>query len=303
MTMRTFLFVLAILSLQTVFGQSERSQKSAIRQGVPSSPRPSLPSPSYGSQNQQSYNTRPNSWESQKKYDIRRSEDRSRTQPRTIYTQPYPYFAPFSPMWGGGWNRWGAPLNYWYYDDIFIPNRWGYQAPARIYYHEGRPADTIRSLKQKVRLGLSVGTWDLAGGWLTIGRETFFKAQLLSKISLDRSRFYTHPDVNFLNANTIWKDQRLADVQKGWVLYLGVGRELRNLGVNASIGFGRDERNFQFLDEYFELSPNGRYSFRDYSDRFVTISLGVTRDFKFLSVSADFDPIRNTIMLGTGFNF
>lgn len=294
----SILLSIVLLNFFAVLGQDERSQKSAIRQGLPTQPRQTSPSPSLPS-----YNTRPNSYESQKKYDIRRSEDRSRIQPRPIYTTPYPYYSPFSPMWGGPWSRWGAPLNYWYYDDIFIPNNWGYQAPARVYYHEGRRADTVVSLKKKVRLGLSVGTWDMAGGWITVGRETFFKAQLLSKITSDRSRFYSNPEVNFLNASTIWKDERLSDIQKGWVLYLGVGRELRNLGVNASIGFGRDERNFQFMDEYYELSPNGRYSFRNYSDGFVTISLGLTHDFKFLSVSADYDPIRNTILLGTGFNF
>ena len=51
------------------------------------------------------------------------------------------------------------------------------------------------------------------------------------------------------------------------------------------------------------LSNNGKYSFKNFVNNYTTLSLGLTYDYKFLSISADYDPVRNNFYLGTGFNF
>ncbi len=82
-----------------------------------------------------------------------------------------------------------------------------------------------------------------------------------------------------------------------------MGREFKNIGVNLSLGVGRETENYQFFDEYYQLSNNGKYSFKNFVDDYVTVSIGVTHDYKFLSLNAEVDPIRKTFWLGTGFNF
>jgi len=201
------------------------------------------------------------------------------------------------------WNRWGAPYSFLGYDEFWMWDRWGYRYPVRVYQTNDGRRDTVSSKKTKTRLGLSLSTDNEIGAWITIGRAIYFKGQFHSLISSDKSEFYNVPEVNFYNATVGWDDQRLDDIVKGWSVYLGVGREFKHFGLNLSLGIGQDRNNFQFFDEYYVLSGNGKYSFKNFVDDYVSLSVGLNHDYEFLSVSADFDPIRKNFWLGVGFNF
>jgi len=269
------------------FSQTERDQKATMRNNTQN--------PTTNTQ------TRVNSSEIFQKQEIRKESQNPR-QTTINHQQPI-----YGDSWGrtrwNSWNRWGAPYSYMNYYDWDFYDRWGYRRPARIYQYSDGKKDTIVSKKTKTRLGINFSTNNQVGGWITVGNAFYFKGQFSKIISQDRSEYYTHPDVNFYNANSVWNDQRLENITKGWSLYLGVGREFKNIGVNLSLGVGRETENYQFFDEYYQLSNNGKYSFKNFVDDYVTMSLGVTHDFKFLSISGDFDPIRKTFWLGTGFNF
>jgi len=276
----TILFFIPIF----VFSQSEKDQKANIRNGSQTQ-----------SNNTQSRITTNEVFQKQ---EIRRESQTPKKQviihQRPIYGNP----------WGWNrWNRWGAPYSYLDYYDWNIYDRWGYRTPARIYTYSDGKRDTIVSRKNKTRVGLNFSTDNQVGGWITVGKSIYFKSQFSKVISHDRSEFYTHPDVNFFNATSTWNDRRLEDITKGWSLYLGMGREFKNIGVNLSLGVGRETENYQFFDEYYQLSNNGKYSFKNFVDDYVTVSIGVTHDYKFLSLNAEVDPIRKTFWLGTGFNF
>jgi hypothetical protein len=281
--MKNTIIILFFLPL-LAFSQSERDQKANIRNNTQSQ-----------SSNSQA---KINSNEIFQKQDIRRETQNPR-QPVRINQQPI-----YRNPWGyNRWNRWGAPYSYMNFYDWDVYDRWGYRTPARIYQYSNGKTDTIVSKKNKTRLGINFSSNNEVGGWITLGKGVYFKGQFSKIISQDRSEYYTHPDVNFFNASSVWNDQRLEDITKGWSVYLGVGREFKNLGVNLSLGFGKETENYQFFDEYYQLSNNGKYSFKNFVDDYVTLSVGVTHDFKFLSITGDFDPIRKTFWLGTGFNF
>lgn len=268
------------------FSQSERDMKLSIRSNNSSQPTTSSQS-------------RISSFELLDKQEIRRESQK----PRSTHFVPTP-----PPVWGGigGWNswyRWGAPYSFVNFYDWDFRDRWGYTRPARIFQQSNGKNDTVLSKKNKVRVGINFSTRNELGGWFTIGRSVYFKGQFSKIITSDQSEFYNNPNVNFYNASVVWNDKRLEDISKGWTAYLGVGREFKNFGVNISLGFGQEEENFQFYDELNILSNNGKYSFRNFMNDYMTTSVGITHDYKFLSISADFDPIRKTFFLGTGFNF
>jgi hypothetical protein len=284
--MKNLLFLLIFTPL-FVLAQNEKEQKSNIRNNTQSST--------------QNSPNRVTNTEIYQKQEIRRE-----TQPpkQTIIIREQPYYGR---PWGFNswdrWNRWGAPYSYVNYYDWDIYDRWGYRKPARIYQLPDGKNDTIVSKKNKTRIGFNFTSDNQVGGWITVGKGVYFKGQFSKYINQDKSEYYSHPDVNFYNATNVWKDQRLEDITKGWSMYLGVGREFKNIGVNISLGFGQETENFQFFDEYYQLSSNGKYSFKNFVDDYMTLSFGVTHDYKFLSINGDFDPIRKTFSLGAGFNF
>jgi len=280
--MNKFIFFLIFILSVPIFAysQTEQVQKTAIR-----------------TQNQSSSSStsRISSTEFSQKQEIRRE---------TTQTKNTPIFTP-NPTWNSWnrWNRWGAPyyFNNFYSYDYY--DRWGYRRPARIYEVNNGKLDTIISKKNKFRFGLNISTNNQVGAWFTLGRSLYFKGSINKIISTDKSEFYNHSDVNFNNANSVWNDKRLDDIIKGWSTYFGFGREFKNFGVNMSVGLGSEQTNYQFFDELNILSNNGNYSFKNFVENYVTVSFGLTHDYKFLSISADFDPIRKTFWLGAGFNF
>ena len=279
------LFTILILTVSiSTFSQTERDQKLSIRNNTPS----------------QSFSTQSRTTSSEifDKQEIRREQNRPKPQT----------FIPAPPAWGGigGWNqwyRWGAPYSFNSFYDWDVYDRWGYRRPARIFQLSDGKNDTVVSKKNKVRLGINFSTNNEIGGWLTIGNAVYFRGQFNKIISNDRSEFYNNPSVNFYNATSVWNDQRLDDITKGWSVYLGVGREFKHFGVNISLGLGNEQENYQFFDELNILSNNGNYSFKNFVDNYVSTSIGITHDYKFISINADFDPIRKTFWLGAGFNF
>ena len=284
--MKNFLLILLLLPI-SLYSQSEKDQKSNIRNNTQT-------------QSTNSQNRVTNS-EIYQKQEIRRETQQTK-QPIIIRQQPY-YGRQFGYGSFNRWNQWGAPYSYMDYYSWDVTDRWGYRRPARIYQLSDGKRDTVISKKNKTRLGINFSSDNQVGGWVTIGRGVYFKGQFSKFINQDRSEYYSHPDVNFYNASSVWKDQRLDDITKGWSLYLGVGREFKNLGVNLSLGLGQETENYQFFDEFYQLSNNGKYSFKNFVDDYVTVSVGLTHDYKFLSINGEFDPIRKTFWLGAGFNF
>lgn len=294
--MKRFLILVFLFPL-LVLGQTERTQKQAIRGGSQTQTTPRT----VQTQTQQSS-------EVNQKLQIRQNATRNTnisTTPNHNF-HPYPIFGP-QPFWYyNRWNRWGVPLDFNYYNDFYYSDRWGYRTPARVYYLKDGRQDTIVSKKSKVRLGLNLSLKNEIGGWFTVGREVYFKASINKTLSNNESTFYENITTDVVQewvTTNPSQNYRLDDITEGWNVYLGVGREFKHFGGNISIGFGKEVNNFQYFDGTYILSNNGKYSFRNFVENYTTLSFGLTKDIKGLSISTDYDPFRNNLYFGLGFNF
>ena len=294
--MRKSMFTLfLVVSLPILsFSQTERDQKIKIRtESQSQTPRPA-PQPSNS----------PRTPEVSQKIDLRNTNQRTTTQNYSFGTTPIYNSRPY--YYGNRWNRWGAPYSYSYYNDFYYRNNWGYRTPARVYYQIDGKRDTIYSKKNKTRLGLNMGLNNQIGGWFTVGRDVYFKASVNKTTYLNESTFYSNITMDvvqqWVNSNPA-QNYRLHDIEEGWVVYLGVGKEFGNFGANISLGIGEERNYYQYFDGTYILSNNGKYSFNNFYDNYATLSIGITHDFKFLSFSFDYDPIRKDAYLGVGVNF
>ena len=277
----TFFLLIPFLS----FSQSERSQKIETRNTGTYRSQPSQSStPTYTTPRSSEY--------SQKQFE--RSDNRYQPRPsRNNINHPGIFY-------GNRWDLWGAPMfgyNYWYPGYWYDP--FGYRQPARIYYYDNGRADTIKGKATRVSFGIQYSTNKNIGGFVTIGNKGYFIADYSTFFQKDESSYY--PDLT-KDKVIPWGDQKLEDLYSGGALYLGAGKRFARTGFHVMVGFGRETKRYQFFDEMFILSNNGKYSILNYTDNFTTIKFGVIHDFKRASIKIDLDPIRKNTSIGLGVN-
>lgn len=272
-----------------VFSQTERQQKEAVRSGtvIPSSPSPSLRT------------------ETQQKIDVR-TENNSRnynnnTTPNYNFG-PKPYYNPYNYYNSyNRWSRWGAPLyGYSFYNDWYYFDRYGFRQPARIYYYDSGKTDTIRGQQTHSRFGIGYTLKNEFSGWVTIGNKNYFVAEYSKKIQKNESTYF--PNLT-MDKVLPWNDQKLNDLIEGWSFHLGMGHMFKDFGLEFMLGWNQDRYYYQYFDELYILSNNGKYSFKNYSDDYMSMKIGVIKDINKLSLRASFDPIRAKMNLGVGLNF
>lgn len=290
--MKKFIFSLIFVLLVPVllFPQTEQQQKMNFR---------SQNNTSNSTTTNPSVSSKVTNTETTQKIEFRNSEQKSNTTTSTNFLPRTPYYV-------NRWNRWGAPSFYSYYDPFFYTNSFGLRTPARIYYQRDGRRDTIFGKKNNFRLGINLSTKNQIGAWMTIGRNVYFKSSLHKTISSDQSQFYSNITMDVVQSwvqSNPSQNYQLDNIVEGWALYLGVGKEIKNFGVNLSLGIGREKNNFQYFDGTYILSNNGKYSFKNFVDNYTSMSVGVTHDYKFLSIMADYDPFRKAFFLGAGINF
>jgi len=277
----TFFLLIPFLS----FSQSERSQKIETRNTGTYRSQPSQPStPAYTTPRSSEY--------SQKQFE--RSDNRYQPRPsRNNINRPGVFY-------GNRWDLWGAPMfgyNYWYPGYWYDP--FGYRQPARIYYYDNGRTDTIRGKATRVSFGIQYSTNKNIGGFITVGNKGYFIADYSTFFQKDESSYY--PDLT-KDKVIPWGDQKLEDLYSGGALYLGAGKRFARTGFHVMVGFGRETKRYQFFDEMFILSNNGKYSILNYTDNFTTIKFGLIHDFKRASIKIDLDPIRKNTSIGLGVN-
>ncbi len=259
-----------------LFSQSERMQKQSFRSPQMSS--------GFNYQPSQSIQSRPSIGEYQQKQSARRQN----------YV-PYSYWGP-----GWGWNNWGAPMFGWdYWTPMYYWNDWGYRQPARIYVYDNGKRDTIRGKKPIMSLGIQ--TSDIqTGGFFTIGNKHYFIVEFQTNNKKDQSTFYRDITMNDVRG---WNDLKMADITKLNTTYLGIGKRFKRSGVHLSLGFNTENSNYQYFDELYVLSNNGRYSFPNYRTRFTSLKLGALHDAKIVTFKGDYDLTNRRVIIGAGVNF
>lgn len=196
------------------------------------------------------------------------------------------------------WVRWGAPYNnFLYYTPSFYYDRFGFRQPRRVYYMSDGNKQTIDGEKTNYRIGVGYGYKDNLSFWASVGKRNFFIIEYSTIIEDDKSSFMTNVTMDDVIR---WQDKRLEDIRHGGTIYMGGGRKFSKLGGYIMAGYGWETHNLQFFDELYILSNNGRYSIRDYDEKYFTAKVGMIYDHKYISLKTDYDLFRNVFNVGLG---
>lgn len=260
--------------------QVERAQKEAIRNQTvaPRQQTQSIPSREYSQkQDVRSYNQRPdNNWN-------------PRNRPGMGWNDPY----------FRRWNTWGAPLyGFDFWTPGFYYDPWGYRNPYRIYHYPGGRADTVKGKPTRVSFGIQ-GSRNMAGAWLTVGNKGYFIVDYSQFIQPDESTFY--PNLT-MDKVIPWGDEKLENIWSGRSVYMGLGKKFGRTGLHAMVGFGREREKYQFLDEMYVLSNNGKYSILVSDQNYIGTKLGILHDFKRATLKFDYETTRRRAFFGIGIN-
>jgi len=183
-------------------------------------------------------------------------------------------------VWG-----WYQPYPYIWYDNY----GWKQRSVIRIY--ENGKRDTIEK-PLYYTFGLGKTNNNQASFWGAIGgNKGYFILDYVMTYEIDRNQYY--PNGNLAIADfPISKEE----FRKEHTLYLGGGKRIGKLGIHGMIGFGNEILRYQGKDDL------GGISFPKSNTNFTTFKFGIIRDFKWLTLKLDHDPIRKYSQIGIGLN-
>ena len=199
---------------------------------------------------------------------------------RYRYTDINPYGLQY-----GVWGRY-QPFPYMWYDDF----GWRQRSEVRI-YESGR-RDTIRKERVYTSFGFGHTSNKQAAYWGTIGgKRGYFIMDYVMTYAIDQNQYYPYGQINnvdFPLSKTDWKKES--------TFYVGAGKRIGKIGIHGMIGFGSEVIRWQGKDAI------GGISFPKSNTSFTTYKIGLIRDFKFVTLKVDTDPIRGYSQISIGLN-
>ena len=184
-------------------------------------------------------------------------------------------------VWG-----WYQPFPYIWYDDF----GWRQRSVVRIY--ENGKRDTVTSTPVLFSAGIGhtnnkqTAFWGLIGG-----NNGYFIMDYVMTYAIDRNQYYPYGQINnvdFPLSKTDWKKES--------TFYVGAGKRIGKIGIHGMIGFGNEVIRWQGKDDL------GGISFPKSNANFTTFKIGLIRDFKFVTLKLDTDPIRGYSQISIGLN-
>ena len=222
------------------------------------------------------------------------SEWRTQTspiRPNDRFSNPQPsvrrYRSTIINPYGLYWGNYG-----WYqsYPYIWYDN-YGWRQRSVIHVYENGKRDTIaKPLYYTFGLGKTnnkqVSFWGVIGG-----NKGYFIMDYVMTYDLDHNQYFPYGNISIVDF-PISKE----DFRKEHTFYLGGGKRIGKLGIHGMIGFGNEVLRYQGKDAI------GGISFPKSNTNFTTFKIGIIRDFKFLTLRLDHDPIRGYSQIGIGLN-
>ena len=190
--------------------------------------------------------------------------------------------------WGWQWNNWGwyQPMPYIWYDDF------GWRQRSVIHIYESGKRDTIRKERVYTSFGFGHTTNKQAAYWGTIGgKRGYFIMDYVMTYAIDQNQYYPYGQINnvdFPLSKEDWKKES--------TFYVGAGKRIGKIGIHGMIGFGNEVIRWQGKDDL------GGISFPKSNSSFTTFKIGLIRDFKFVTLKVDTDPIRGYSQISIGLN-
>jgi hypothetical protein len=184
-------------------------------------------------------------------------------------------------VWG-----WYQPYPYIWYDDY----GWRQRSVVRI-YESGR-RDTVASTPVLFSAGIGHTNNKQTSYWGLIGNNKgYFIVDYVMTYAIDQNQYYPHGQINnvdFPLSKNDWKKES--------TFYVGGGKRIGKIGIHGMIGFGSEVIRWQGKDDL------GGISFPKSNANFTTFKVGIIRDFKFLTLKLDTDPIRGYSQISIGLN-
>ena len=191
-------------------------------------------------------------------------------------------------QFGYYWGNWGwyQPFPYIWYDDF------GWRQRSVINIYESGKRDTIR--KERVYNAFGFGHtnnkqsafWGMVGG-----KKGYFIMDYVMTYEIDKNQYYPYGQINnvdFPLSKTDWKKES--------TFYVGGGKRIGKLGMHGMIGFGNEVIRWQGKDDL------GGISFPKSNSSFTTFKVGIIKDFKFVTLKLDNNPIRGYTQISIGLN-
>jgi len=178
------------------------------------------------------------------------------------------------------------PYPYIWYDNY----GWRQRSVVRIYENGRR--DTIASAPVLFSAGVGhtnnkqMSYWGLIGG-----NKSYFIIDYVMTYAIDQNSYFPYGQINnvdFPLSKNDWKKES--------TFYVGGGKRIGKIGIHGMIGFGSEVIRWQGKDAI------GGISFPKSNSTYTTFKVGIIRDFKFVTLKIDTDPIRGYTQIGIGLN-
>ena len=191
-------------------------------------------------------------------------------------------------QFGYYWGNWGwyQPYPYTWYDN------YGWRQRSVIHVYANGKRDTIRKERVYTSFGFAHTTnKQMAFSGLIGGKKSYFIMDYVMTYAIDKNEYFENGIINnvdFPLNETDWKKES--------TLYVGGGKRIGTIGIHGMIGFGNEVIRWQGKDAI------GGISFPKSNASFTTFKVGIIKDFKFVTLKADVDPIRGYAQIGIGLN-
>ena len=191
-------------------------------------------------------------------------------------------------QFGYYWGNWGwyQPFPYMWYDD------YGWRQRSVINIYENGKRDTIRKERVYTSFGFGHTTNKQVVYWGTVGgKKGYFIMDYVMTYAIDQNSYYPYGQINnvdFPLSKNDWKKES--------TFYVGAGKRIGKIGIHGMIGFGNEVIRWQGKDAI------GGISFPKSNSSFTTFKVGIIKDFKFITLKLDTDPIRGYTQISIGLN-
>jgi hypothetical protein len=191
-------------------------------------------------------------------------------------------------QFGYYWGNWGwyQPMPYIWYDD------YGWRQRSVIHVYESGKRDTIRKERVYTSFGFGHTTNKQAAFWGIVGgNKGYFIMDYVMTYAIDQNQYYPYGQINnvdFPLSKTDWKKES--------TFYVGAGKRIGKIGIHGMIGFGNEIIRWQGKDDL------GGISFPKSNSTFTTFKVGIIKDFKFVTLKLETDPIRGYSQISIGLN-
>jgi hypothetical protein len=201
-------------------------------------------------------------------------------RPPNIIFNPYsafPYYGPYG---------WYNPTMY-HWNDVY-----GYRSRARVYHYESGRVDTVKLQPIYTTFGIGHTNSKQISYWGAIGgNKGYFIMDYIMTYAIDQNQYYPYGQINNVDFPLSKKDWK-----KESTFYIGGGKRIGTIGIHGMIGFGNEVVRWQGKDDL------GGISFPKSNSSFTTFKIGLIKDFKFVTLKLDTDPIRGYTQIGIGLN-